>query len=226
MSARIALVHAVTAAMRPIADAFAQIWPAAECVNVLDDSLSRDRALSPELTEDMYRRFDALADYAAMIGAHGLLFTCSAFGEAIEHIAARSCFPVLKPNEAMYEAALAHGRRIGMLATFPPAVASMTEEFEGLARAGGAPAELCTVCVPDAMAALRRGDGATHDALLAGAATRLAGVDAIMLAQFSMAGAEAAVRARVAVPVLTSPGAAVRKLKARLGDNVASPTGA
>jgi hypothetical protein len=68
------------------------------------------------------------------------------------------------------------------------------------------------------MAALNRGDPATHDALLADAAASLTGVDAIMLAQFSMAGAEPVVRSRVSVPVLTSPAAAVRKLKARLAD--------
>jgi Asp/Glu/hydantoin racemase len=221
MSTRIALVHAVAPAMRPIADAFAQLWPAAECVNILDDSLAPDRARSSDLTDDVYRRFDALGDYVAMIGADGLLFTCSAFGKAIERVAGRAAFPVLKPNEAMYEAALSYGKRIGMLVTFEPSVASMTAEFEELVRAREASAELRTVCVPDAMAALGRGEPATHDALLADATARLSGVDVIMLAQFSMAGAEPAVRSRVRVPVLTSPAAAVRKLKARLDGGLA-----
>ena len=72
------------------------------------------------------------------------------------------------------------------------------------------------------MPALNRGESATHHALLADAAVRLTGVDVIMLAQFSMAGAEPAVRSRVGVPVLTSPAAAVRKLKARLDGGPAS----
>jgi Asp/Glu/hydantoin racemase len=216
MTTRIALVHAVAAAMRPIADAFGELWPAAECVNILDDALAPDRARSADLTDDIYRRFDALGDYAAMIGANGLLFTCSAFGKAIERVAGRAAFPVLKPNEAMYEAALSHGGRVGMLVTFEPSVASMTAEFEALVRARGASAELSTVCIPDAMAALGRGEPEKHDALLADAAARLTDVDVVMLAQFSMAGAAEAVRSRVSVPVLTSPAAAVRKLKARL----------
>jgi Asp/Glu/hydantoin racemase len=154
-----------------------------------------------------------------MIGASGILFTCSAFGKAIERVAGRFAFPVLKPNEAMYEEALSRGGRIGMLVTFEPSVASMTAEFEALVRARGASVELRAVHVPGAMAALEGGDAATHHALLAEAAAGLAGVDAIMLAQFSMAGAEPAVRSHVSVPVLTSPAAAVRKLKARLGDD-------
>jgi hypothetical protein len=37
--------------------------------------------------------------------------------------------PVLKPNEAMIEQAAARGRRIGLLSTFEPTLASMAQEF-------------------------------------------------------------------------------------------------
>ena len=94
-----------------------------------------------------------------------------------------------------------------MLATFAPSVASMEDEFREL---GGA---LRTVCVPEAMAALKQGDGATHDRLLAEAAPRLAGCDAIMLAHFSTARAREAVAAVVRCPVLTAPDAAVLRLE-------------
>ena len=109
MSKRIALVHAVKPAMQPIADAFRELWPEADCANILDDSLSRDRQKTAELTPAMYARFDALGVYAADIGADGLLFTCSAFGDAIDAVARKASFPVLKPNEAMFEAALEAG---------------------------------------------------------------------------------------------------------------------
>jgi hypothetical protein len=217
MTKRIALVHAVIAAMQPIADAFQHLWPAAECVNILDDSLSRDREKSPDLTPHLHQRFDLLADYAARIGADGLLFTCSAFGEAIERIARRTRFPVLKPNEAMYEAALAYGTRIGMLATFAPAVAGMAQEFDELAKSQGTTAELRTICIPEAMEALRQGDVATHNSLLANAAPQLKDCDVVMLAHFSTSRAEKAVSGQLAIPVLTSPSAAVRKLRTALG---------
>ena len=217
MSRRIALVHAVQPAMQPIADAFRDHWPEADCANVLDDSLSRDREKSVEISADIFKRFDMLGAYAADIGADGLLFTCSAFGEAIEAVAAKAAFPVLKPNEAMFEAALQRGRTIGMLATFVPSVASMEREFYDMAKERNADATIRTICVPKAMEALNKGNAATHNALLADVAPQLAGCDAILLAHFSTSRAEKAVKQVVSVPVLTSPVAAVQKLRSLLG---------
>jgi Asp/Glu/hydantoin racemase len=212
MAPRIVLIHAVTVAMPPIEAAFEALWPAAERVNLLDDSLSPDRAREGRLTPAMTERFRTLGSYAATIGADGILFTCSAFGAAIAAVAEEQPIPVLKPNEAMFEAALAHGKRLGLLATFEPSVAPMTRELEEIAPA----TTLEAVCAAGAMAALQAGDGATHDRLLAEAAPRLAGCDAVMLAHFSTARAAAAVAARLDCPVLTAPGSAVLKLKSAL----------
>jgi len=214
---RIALIHATPAAVEPIRAAFAEAWPEPDLVNLLDDSLSRDRALKPELTDDIYGRFDALGAYSVAIGASGILFTCSAFGPAIERVARAVEIPVLKPNEAMFAEAIQIGGRIGMLATFEPSIASMTAEFEADAAKTGPDTTLESVFVPDAMAALVAGDRGRHDALVAEAATALAHCKAIMLAQFSMAPAAARLRQRLpGKPVLTSPDAAVATMKKRL----------
>jgi hypothetical protein len=164
----------------------------------------------------MTRRICALAEYAAGTGAAGILYTCSAFGEAIEAAAKTSPVPALKPNEAMFEAALGAGERIGMLATFGPSVGGMEEEFRQMASARRSPARIETVCVEAAMRALKSGDGAAHDRLLAEAAPQLQACDAVLLAHFSTARAEQAVAAALPCPVLTAPGAAVAKLKSTL----------
>jgi Asp/Glu/hydantoin racemase len=213
MTTRIALIHAVTVAMQPIADAFARHWSEAELVNFLDDSLAVDRGTSREIPPPLFKRFADLVTYANGIGARGILFTCSAFGPAIEAAAAASACPVLKPNEAMFEAALDHGRTVGMLSTFEPSNASMEEELKDMATRRGREAMLRTITVPSAVAALRAGDAAAHNLLLAQAAQELADCEAIMLAQFSASRAEAEVRSRVSTPVLTAPNSAVQKLK-------------
>src|SRR4051794_35699759 len=181
---RIALIHAVTVAIAPVHEAFARLWPAAEVFDLLDTSLSANRERDGELTAAMIRRIGDLASYAERTGAAGILFTCSAFGDAIEAAARASRVPVLKPNEAMFDAALDAGERIGMLATFQPSVAGMEDEFRAAAAQRGSPATIETVCVPPAMAALKAGNADEHNGLLAVAAPRLAPCDAVLLAHF------------------------------------------
>lgn len=213
---RIALIHATPLAMEPIQAAFAEAWPEAETINILDDSLAVDRARDDDLTPAMFERFRTLADYAVSYGADGILFTCSAFGEAIEAAAEMHPIPILRPNEAMFDAALEKGARIGMVSTFAPAMASMEAEFQAAAAGRDPPVVLQSVLAPGAMEALRSGDAEGHHRRVAEAAATLRDVDAIMLAHFSTSRALDAVRARVSVPVLTSPGAAVSRMRQRV----------
>ena len=216
MAPRIALIHAVEVAIEPIASAFATLWPEARCTNLLEDSLSGDRTAEGELSDRMAIRINALADYAVLTGADGILFTCSAFGPAIEEAARRLPVPVLKPNEAMFTQALAAGRRIGMLATFGPAVATMEAEFREAAAAAGVDASIETILVEGAIEALKAGDTETHNRLVAQRAPELADYDAVMLAHFSTSRAKATVEEALGRAVLTSPTAAVNALSDRI----------
>jgi Asp/Glu/hydantoin racemase len=69
-----------------------------------------------------------------------------------------------------------------------------------------------------ALAALDAGDVATHDRLAAEASRALRGrCDVVLLGQFSLARAAPQVAEATALPVVTTPGSAVRRLKALLG---------
>lgn len=217
MPQRIALIHAGPVSIEPVETALRQLWPDVERVNLMDDALMTDRAQSPELTPALFQRIVRLADYGRDTGADGILFTCSAFGAAIEEAARRAVWPVLKPNEAMFEAALEKGLDIGMVASFQNSLPGMEAEFRALVTARGSKATIRSLAVPEALAALQRGDGAAHDELLAEGAAKLGRCDAIMLAQFSTARAAPALRRRVACPVLTAPDTAVLKMRRVLG---------
>ena len=217
---RIALIHALPMAAGPIAEAFARLWPEPRLTNLLDDSLSADRAADGTLTPAMIGRFVTLARYCAGSGADGILFTCSAFGPAIEAAAAAVSVPVLKPNEAMLADALelaARGRgRIAMLATFEPSIGSLAAESREMADARGQSIELRTRHVPGAMAELDRGDDAAHNALVVASLDAWDGwkdCDALLLAQFSLSRARGPVTARSPIPVLVSPDSAVLALR-------------
>ena len=213
---RVVLLHGTPVAVEPIQRAFATRWPEAEAVDLLDASLSVDRAKDHDLTPRMFERFIELGGYAQRLGAEAILVTCSAFGPAIERMAKELPVPVLKPNEAMFREAIGRGKKIGMLATFAPSVLTMTEEFEQFVGEAGAKVTLETIVVEGAMDALRKGDAATHNTLIAARARELAHCDAIMLAHFSTSRALAAVAAAIATPVLTAPDAAVDRIRAAI----------
>ncbi len=223
MTKKIVLLHATPVAMQPIAAAMAELWPEATAVHLLDESLSQERAASPELTGALLDRFVRFGLYARDMGADGILATCSAFGEALDALADKVAIPVLKPNEAMFARALAAGNRIGMVATFQPAIAGMEHEFRDMAAALHQPAALTSLCATGAIEQLRAGHDAVHNQLVAEFARQLTDCDAIMLAHFSTSRALKAVQAAVSVPVLAAPQAAVEQMKILVGRQEGKP---
>jgi len=217
MAHRIALVHALRASMAPIEAAFAETWPGAALQHLLDDALPGDLERAGGVDAAIEERFVQLARYAAGAGADAVLFTCSAFGSAIDAARAAVSVPVAKPNEAMLAEAVHGDGTVVLLATFEPTLASMVPELEAAAAASGRRVRVRPVFVPGALDALTRGAVEAHDALIADAAGEHAGdPGAVALAQFSMARAAPLVRRRLGVPVLTTPESAVAGLRRRL----------
>jgi aspartate/glutamate racemase len=209
------MIHALAHSVAPINDAMARQWPGAERVNLLDDSLSRDLAAGRG-GPAMEARFLSLGAYAIGSGAEAILFTCSAFGTCIEAVQQRwPALPVLKPNEAMIDEAVAAagGRPIGLLASFAPTAESMPREFPAGAR-------LEVELAAAALEALDAGDLDGHDraALRAGQALAARGCAVIALAQFSLARAAPLLRSSLRVPVLTTVDSAIAELRRRLGE--------
>jgi len=218
---RIVLIHALRDSQVPAWEAFGAGWPEAVLYNLLDDSLSADLAADGALTDGMVERFLTLADYAAATGSRGrttdaILFTCSAFGPAIERVKERLAIPVLKPNEAAFEAAAAAGSRIGLIVTFAASLPPLRAELEAIGRERGRTLTIEAAVAEGALAALQAGLGDEHDRIVAETAARLPGVDALVLGQFSLARAAPAIAQAEGRPVLTTPGSAVAKLRALL----------
>jgi hypothetical protein len=210
---RIALIHALRHSVGPSEEAFNRLWPQATLANILDDSLSQDLARERVLTPAMTERFLDLARYAVKSGADGILFTCSAFGPCIEACkTALRPVPVLKPNEAMIDDAIAAGSPIGLLATFGPTLSSMPNEFTRAT----ASAKIVLQFADGALDALNEGDTERHDALVTEAACRFKDCGVIALAQFSLARAASAIASATGKPVLTTPDSAVNRMKSLL----------
>jgi aspartate/glutamate racemase len=215
-SPKIYLVHAVDVAMPPIVDSFRANWPEARVVNLLEDALMADLAIDGKLTDAMIERFVRIGQYCVKASADAILFTCSAFGPAIDECRRQLSIPVLKPNEAMYEQLVARNGAVSLLATFQPSLPSMLVEIAACARDKGAQITVQPHLVDGALAALQDNRPDDHNRLIAEAAAMQKTCDVIALAQFSMAPARALVATRTSTPILTTPDSAVAKLKSLL----------
>ena len=219
---RIFVIHALAASLPPVARAFADGWPKATVCNLMDDALSRDRQSGRYSDQEFEQRFSNLILYCLASGADGVLFACSAFNDAIESARRGISVPVLKPDEAMIGQALGMGERFAVVATFEPSIESLRSQICAQAEQCGKRVEVAGIFVDGAMRALDNGDAARHDALVARAVSEAPPVDAVLLAQFSMARAAAASASLSPAPLLTSPVSAVARLRSLVVDGAES----
>ena len=218
---RVVLIHALRDSLVPAWDAFAAGWPEAVTYNLLDDSLSADLAADGALTDGMVERFLTLGQYAAATGSRGertdaILFTCSAFGPAIQRVKQALPIPVLRPNEAAFEAAVDAGSRIGLIVTFEASLRPLQAELEAVGEERGKALTITAAVAEGALAALQAGRGDEHDRIVADTAARLPQVDALVLGQFSLARAAKVIPSVNGRVVLTTPDSAVAKLRSLL----------
>lgn len=211
---RIFLIHATPLAIAAINDSFRKLWPEARLSNLLDDSLPADLQQAGKIDQALTDRFIKLARYAHETGADGIIFTCSAFGPAINACKEVLPIPVLRPNEAMVGEAMTYGDRIALMATFEPAIAPITAEVNDYAASIGRSVTIDRIYVPGALKAAQEGDQSRHNELIAQAANDAKEADVIGFAQFSMSQAAADLCAEVTgKPVLTTPDSAVKLMR-------------
>jgi Asp/Glu/hydantoin racemase len=215
---RIALIHALRESQVPAWNAFASGWPAATIFNLLDDSLPLDLNAEGELTQRIVERFRTLGHYAANAGnkyerTQAILFTCSAFGPAIDAVKRDQSILVLRPNEAAFEAALERGKRIALMTTFPSSLPPLVQEINTMARERNLSPTITTIVAEGALKALQSGNAAEHDRIAADAAATLRDIDVLVLCQFSLARAAQVIAPVAGRSVLTTPDSAVAKLK-------------
>lgn len=206
---KIYLVHAARISMQPAEGAFAHHWPQARLVSVLDESISQDVGEQGNDGPRMLRRFELLGEYCETAGADAILFTCSAFAEAIGRVKEQRRLPVLTPNEALFERLLSSRGRAVVLVTFQASVAALEHEiWQAAARLGEALPQVEFRLVPGAFGA------SDHDERIVEACRQLDGtVETIVLGQFSMASAGIAARKYCRTPILDTPSCAVAKLR-------------
>jgi aspartate/glutamate racemase len=214
------LVHTTPVAVRPVNDAFREIYPEADVRNVLDDRLLADlQAAGGEFNPGLRRRLAKLIEYSESSGADAILLTCSSYSQVALPIAALVDVPFFRADDALLDRAVDSGQAIGLIATVPTALDYASGELSARAEALGRSVTVVSRLREDAFQALGRGDFDDHDQMLIETIRELEPqVDVIALAQYSMARVMPGIPKDLKVPVLSSPHAGVERVKVALED--------
>ncbi|MEU5951625.1 aspartate/glutamate racemase family protein [Streptomyces sp. NPDC047525] len=167
---------------------------------VHEDLLARARAEGPDAVADDIQE---LLVAAVAEGAGVVLCTCSTIGAVTEARAAAVGIPLVRVDRPMAAAAVAAGRSVAVVATLESTLGPTRALVEEEAARAGRTVDVTTVLVEGAWERFEAGDGEGHLRLIADAVDALDGVDSVVLAQASMAGA--ADRTTLPVPVVSSP---------------------
>jgi Asp/Glu/hydantoin racemase len=203
--------------------AFAEIWPAAKCLVLLDEALydcvTSQLRLQSSATID---RISRLLQLSAEGGARAIVFAGSVFADQVRAARVRQCVPVLTSFEAMIEDVLDAASRILVVSSAEQALPLLVSDLRACADRRSQPVTLDGVVVPGAFDALYRdNDRKRHDALVAATVAEHTGYDAICLTQFSMRTARRLL-ANVKCPVFDPLTSSVRGLMRRVASTAES----
>jgi len=217
-SPRIGVVSPTEVAFPTVRAAFAEQWPEAQPVCMLDQSLyadfiNEDMTVPDVMPDEAYARIARLLRYSSECGADAVLFCGSVFGRLVEAGREGMTVPVLTSYEAMIAAAFAEGNRLGILATTPGTIKCLSDDIERYAQANGLTYDLVSGVADGAFEALLEGDRDRHDDLVVAAAAKITDCDSLMLGQFSMGLVPQKIAPVDGRPVFTAPGTAVARLR-------------
>jgi Asp/Glu/hydantoin racemase len=185
----------------------ARVMPDVRLLHFVDESTIKNTIAAGYLQKATMRQVVRLVGSSFDAGCDVALVTCSSIGRAVEMAAELYDQPVLRVDRAMAEKAVATGQRIGVVATLSTTLEPTAELVRRVAAEQGKEIEIVEHLCQGAFDAVMAGDGATHDRIVGEGLTEgMKGVDAIVLAQASMARVVAALpEGAVSAPVYSSP---------------------
>jgi Asp/Glu/hydantoin racemase len=208
---RLALIHTVRSLVPVFGALTRELAPDVTTTDVVDEALLEEAVAAGKVPPATAERLERHVRRALDDGADAVLVTCSSMGAVVDELRARHGWPLLRVDEAMVDAALAAGSRIGVVATLGstlrPTAALVSRRARQLGRDDRS-VEVVTRLVDGAFASLKAGDLDAHDAAVRAALRELIPqVDAIVLAQASMARVADTLGPgeTAATPILSSP---------------------
>ena len=182
--------------------------------NIVDDSILprilNNGSISPEIASTVYQHISS----AEKIGADIILVTCSSISEVVDMVSPLVSVPVIKIDDVMTDEAVKIATSLGVVATIKTTLNPTMNQLKKKMVKAGKDINIVPLLCSDAYKALiYEGNPEKHDLLLyKGIEKIIEDVDAIVLAQASMARLLPKLRKLTNKLILTSPESAVEKV--------------
>ena len=188
MPRTLAFIHTSPVLVPAFTQLAAELLPGVNVFHMVDESLIKNTIAAGGLTKPTARRVLSLIESAEQAGAGAAMVTCSSIGQAVSESRPFIDIPVFRIDEAMAEAAVANGGRIGVAATLRTTLDPTLELLEATAQRGGKSIETVPCLCEGAFEAVISGQTELHDRMVTEALQQLVKqVDLVVLAQASMA---------------------------------------
>lgn len=211
---RLAIIHTTSATVDSMKALVGEILPGCELVNFVDDSILPQLAQNGGNLADVQERLVHYARFAEQVGADVILEACSSVGEVVTKMQSAVSIPIVRIDDAMAEQAVQRGERLGVAATLPTTLGPTSRLLQAKAQTSGKQVEITPLLIQGAYQKLMAGDREGHDNLLVENLQELARrVDAIVLAQASMARVLPRLSAADQDKVLVSPRLAMERVQ-------------
>lgn len=202
----------------PLQAVFSELITDGRLVNVIDDGLIHDVNHSGGISPKIVRRLLRYYENAEEMGADVILNTCSSVGKVASIGRTTVNVPIVRIDEAMAEEAARRFERIGVIATLPSTLQPTKELIQKKGLEIGKPLALVEGLASGAYQALIQGHSEQHDQAIIDVVQEISReVDAIVLAQASMARMQRILENTAGIPVLSSLRSGVEAVKSVLG---------
>jgi Asp/Glu/hydantoin racemase len=210
---RVALLSSTRAVFSPMDTAFREVFPEAQMVHLLDETLIEDFRQDGGLSPRSRRKALQMAMTAQDAPVDGILVTCSTLSPSVDDFRPSITIPVVKIDEPVVEKVVQSADEIGLLATAETVLKSVEPLVLRKARQLGRKVSIQRFIKGDLWPLLQKDPSAFYREIGEAASRAARKCHSVILAQVSLAPGREYVEKEVRERVYASPTYAVQALR-------------
>lgn len=210
---KVALISSTKAVFGPMEAAFAEIFPEAQIMHILDETLLEDFRREGGLSPNSRAKALQMALIAQKAGVDGILFTCSTLSPAVDDLRPFISLPMVKIDEPVISYLVQNYRDIALLATAETVLKSVEGQVTRIGERFNRQISWHSFVKEDAWPLLSKNPEAFYKTIGAYASDLAEKYEALLLTQVSIAPAREFASEKTKSKIFASPPFAVRALR-------------